>query len=312
MVNRGHRPDTVTEGHQTDSQFVEEALRDGEAQSGDGSSVSSQLQGGDNPAGGSSGFGNFDPDSLTTGDECVFDAPQVINEYVEKHFRSLLKKDVREAMNKAHPVPNTPVMKAPKVDGFVHNHLQSRFPKASENQLRTIQSVLLQASGPLTCLWADLITNDMLSEGSTITVQDALDVVQRMLVLMGNANVLLTEARRNGILQSVDKSLVKYGSDCAAPSGEYLFGKDFASSLKQEVENDKSLSKVVSLVQRHHPYNKPRQFTLGHSKKQFFPKGPVGKPGSQQGHYTTPNKFVPRKQAYNPKPSPFQSTSGRS
>jgi len=301
----------VTEGHQTDivteHQSVEEALRDGEAQLGDGSSVSSQLRGGDNPAGGSSGFSNFDPDSLTTGDDCVFDAPQVINEYVEKHFRSLLKKDVREAMNKAHPIPNTPVMKAPKVDGFVHNRLQSRFPKASENQLRTIQ-----ATGPLTCLWADLITNDMLSEGSTITVQDALDVVQRTLVLMGNANVLLTEARRNGILQSVDKSLVKYGSDCAASSGEYLFGKDFTSSLKQEVENDKSLSKVVSLVRRHHPYDKPRQFTLGRSKKQFFPKGPVGKLGSQQGHYTTPNKFAPRKQAYNPKPSSFQNTAGRS
>ena len=132
-------------------------------------------------------------------------------------------------MYKVHPVPDTPVIRAPKVDDFAHHHLQSRFPTASENQLRTIQSAYLKAAGPLMCLWADLVANGMLTEDLVISVQDVLQVVQRSLVLMGNANVLLTEVR---IFHSVDKSLVKYGKDCTASTGDYLFGKDFMSSLK--------------------------------------------------------------------------------
>ena len=156
----------------------------------------------------------------------MFDAPQ------QKYFRAQLRKEVLEAMYKVHPVPDTPVMRAPKVDDFAHHHLQSRFPTGSENQLRTIQSAYLKAAGPLTCLWADLVANGMLTEDSVIFVQDVLQVVQCSLVLMGNANVLLTEARRNRILHSVDKLLVKYGKDCTASTGDYLFGKDFTSSLK--------------------------------------------------------------------------------
>jgi len=76
---------------------------------------------------------NFDPDSLASGDDYLFDAPQIINDYVEKYFRAKLRKEVREAMYKAHPIPDTPVMRVPKVDNFAHHHLQSRFPTASEN-----------------------------------------------------------------------------------------------------------------------------------------------------------------------------------
>ena len=197
IVTERHQSDTVTERHHRDQLTVREG--------------SQGSQGGpeNNPAGDSAGLNNFDPDSLASGDDYVFDAPQIINEYVEKYFRAQLRKDVREAMYKAHPVPDTPVMRAPKVDDFAHHHLQSRFPTASENQLRTIQSDYLKAAGPLTCFWANLVPNNMLTEDSVISVQDVLQVAQRLLVLMGNANVLLTEARCYEILHSVDKSLVK-------------------------------------------------------------------------------------------------------
>ena len=85
-------------------------------------------------------------------------------------------------------------MKAPIVDNFAHDHLQSHFPTASDNQLRTIQATLLQAADPLMSLWADLVANDTLSEGSTISIQDSLYVVQCTLVLTGNTNVLRTES----------------------------------------------------------------------------------------------------------------------
>ena len=104
-----------------------------------------------------------------------------------------------------------------------------------------------------------------------ISVQGVLQVVQHSLVLMGNANMLLTEARRDGILHSVDKLLVECSKDCTASTGEYLFGKDF-TSLRSE--NEKLLSQVVSLVRCYHPYDTPRQSNLGQTNKEFFSKRP--------------------------------------
>ena len=232
-----------------------------------------------------SGLDLFDPSSLSSGDVHVFEAPQIINEYVEKHFCAVLDKETRENMFKAHPVPSTPVMKVPNVDEFMLSHLRARFPRSNEAQLRTIQMALLSAAGPLTCLWANLIANDMVHEGATVSVEDVLQVIQRSLVLMGNANTLLANTQRDSILQVVNKSLVKYSKDCKPGIGEHLFGKNFPVALKKEVEQDKSLSQIVALTHRHHLYDRPRQPTreptLGHSGKQFFPKGPAGRQGFQ-------------------------------
>jgi len=60
----------------------------------------------------------FDPNSLSISDEFTFSTHEVINQYLETHFCSSLKKDVRSAMNK-HPVPSTSVMSVPKVDNCV-------------------------------------------------------------------------------------------------------------------------------------------------------------------------------------------------
>ena len=89
----------------------------------------------------------FDPDSLTSEDEFTFDTHQVIIDYLETHFRASLHKDVRSAMNKAHPVPRTPALKVPKVDGFVLDHLKQRFPKSRDHELGTIQSALQRCAG---------------------------------------------------------------------------------------------------------------------------------------------------------------------
>ena len=84
--------DPVTEGHQFDPgaerhhHSGDTILGDNEAQSGEGNSEEishelsvPQIQGGelDNPAGGSTGFNNSNPNSLAIGDDHVFDAPQL-------------------------------------------------------------------------------------------------------------------------------------------------------------------------------------------------------------------------------------------
>ena len=66
------------------------------------------------------------------------------------------------------------------------------------------------------------------------------------------------------------------------------------------MESDTTLSQVVSLSRRYHPYGErsrepsSRQSTLGCSKQQFFRKGPAGKVGFRQGNTPT-NKFQHKK-----------------
>ena len=154
-------------------------------------------------------------------------------------------------MNKAHPISRTPALKVPKVDGFVLDHLKQRFPKSRDHELGTIQSALQRCAEPLSCLWSELIDNDLLrSEDSVIYVHDVLNVLQRTLVLLGNANELVSQTRRCNVLRAVDQGLEKYGKEPPSNNQEFLFGKEFCSQLKAQVESDKTLSQVVQLSHR--------------------------------------------------------------
>ena len=140
----------------------------------------------------------FDPSAHAVEDEYTFPAQSPINEYLEKLFRSTLDKASRSAMHKAHPVPKTMVTRAPKVDHYATNHLKSRFPKGEDAELSKIQTALLRVCGPMTCLWAELIDNDLLSNPeATVNVHDVLNIIQRSLVLLGNANELVSQLRRS-------------------------------------------------------------------------------------------------------------------
>jgi len=92
----------------------------------------------------------FNPASMASGDEFMFDAHEVITNYLETHFRTSLTKDVQTAMHKAHPLPCTPAMQVPKVDRFMLDHLKQKFCKSRDAKLGTIQSALLYVDGPLT------------------------------------------------------------------------------------------------------------------------------------------------------------------
>ena len=87
-------------------------------------------------------------------------------------------------------------------------------------------------------------------------VHDVLEVVQCTLVLLGNANELISQTRRCAILKCVDHNLEKYGKDPPKNNGDLLFGKEFCVQLKSQVESDKALSQMVTLVNRYQPYDK--------------------------------------------------------
>ena len=214
---------------------------------------------------------SFDPDVFDDEDDNTFVAQGVITEYLEKHFRRTLSKANRTAMHKAHPVPRTFAAKPPVVDKFVKDYLKSRYPK-QDGELAKLQSVMLKVCGRMTCMWSDLIEQDLLEDpDATISVHNVLEIIQRSLVLLRNANEMLSQMRRTNLLELADKSLGKYAQDSPSQAGEFLFGPEFAKHLQDKVEADVSLAKVVATSQRYHPYNnKSRTTTIGRSKQQFF------------------------------------------
>ena len=147
---------------------------------------------------------SFDPDVFDDEDGNTFVAQGIITEYLEKHFFHTLNKTSRMAMHKAHPVPRTFAAKLPVVDKFVKDYFKSRYPK-QDGELVKLQSVMLKVCGPMACMWSDLIEQNLLEDpDATISVHDVLEIIQRSLVLLGNANKMLSQMRRTNLLELAD------------------------------------------------------------------------------------------------------------
>ena len=150
-------------------------------------------------------------------------------------------------------------------------------------------------------MWAELIDNSLLGNpDATVNVHNVLNVAQRMMALLGNANKMLSQFRRCKILAAVDPSLVQYGKKSQPDRGKFLFGSGFTKYLKREVETDSSLAEVVSLSKRYHPYNSnSHQSTIGRTKTQFFRGGPTRR-GPLQGSYQSPPSYQSPQSSYQP------------
>ena len=177
--------------------------------------------------------------------------PSIIQKYLEEHFRRPLSKEERTAMLKRHPKPDTEVMAPPKLDNFIADFGGRKVDKARDAQLAKIQGALLYAANPLTNLWSELI-QQKLSEDTeaAVPVADVMDILQRSLVLLGNANSLISETRRENVLESVHPSLKKYAKGDFAKAESTLFGEEFKDNLVKKVEADSAISKAVNIVNR--------------------------------------------------------------
>lgn len=137
------------------------------------------------------------------------------------------------------------------MDGFVADFAGKKLDKARDSQLAKIQGAMLYAASPLTNLWSDLIEQGLSSDPeAAIHVSDILDTIQRSLVLLGNANSLISETRREIALESIHPSLKKYGKGAFAKAKADLFGEEFKDTLVKKVEADSALSKAVSIVSK--------------------------------------------------------------
>lgn len=195
---------------------------------------------------------SFDP-TLEREDKDDFKVkvPRPIEKYFDKHFRRSLSKEERTAMLKRHPKPDIDAAVPPKLDSFVADFAGKKLDKARDSQLSKIQGAMLYAASPLTNLWADLIEQGLVNDPeAAIHVSDVLEIVQRSLVLLGNANSLISETRRESALESIHPSLRKYGKGEFTNAKADLFGQDFKETLVKKVEADSALSKAVNIVSK--------------------------------------------------------------
>ena len=176
--------------------------------------------------------------------------PRSIQKYLDKHLRHCLMKEEWEALFKEHPRPEFDTTLAPKAERYMSDFLGKKFPREQDTELMKIQTAVLVCIRPLTSAWQELL-DEGLEENAEMMVpaREVLALIQRSLCRVGKASECVSQTRRTKILEAIDKSWGKFGTD-EYGSGVTLFGKEFQSSLTDRVEKDVALSKAVSMMKR--------------------------------------------------------------
>ena len=92
-------------------------------------------------------------------------------------------------------------------------------------------------------MWAGWIEQDLVDDrAALIPFPNVLDIIQKSIVLIGNANNLVSETRREVALDAIHSSLKKYAKGDFKDAGGDLFGEKFKEEL---VKEDSALSKAV-------------------------------------------------------------------
>ena len=208
-------------------------------------------------------------------------------------------------MLKKHPKPDTEAAAPPKLDSFISDFASKKLDKARDAQLARIQGAVLYTVNPLTCLWSDLAGQGLTQDRkAAILVSDVLDIIQRSLVLLGNANNLISETRRETALESIHLSLKKYGKGDFSNSRCDLFGQEFKDGLVKKVEADAALSKAVNIVARS-VGTTSRMYQKQPSEQHFFQGSRTSLYGAVSGRVYNPysyqgkGKYPPGKPQYN-------------
>ena len=145
-------------------------------------------------------------------------------------------------MLKKHPKPDTDAANTPNLTALFLI-LQGR--NYGILKLARIQVAMLYAANPLAGLWSDLIVQGLTQDPQdVIYMKDVLEVMQ----LLGNANHLISESRRENVVESIHPSLEKYSKGDFSKAKGDLFSEEFKDTLVKKVEADSALSKVVNIV----------------------------------------------------------------
>lgn len=133
-------------------------------------------------------------------------------------------------------------MLTPKLDGQPREQIKSKGKDphfGAERSPYKIHDRVPDVVGPLTCLWADLLNK----EGS-VTTEDVLLLIQRALVLLGDASHAVNIERRKIVLGKINPKLKSLGAEDYGERGANLFGLGFLEKVCKSLEEEKTLAKI--------------------------------------------------------------------
>ena len=171
-----------------------------------------------------------------------WEAPKSMTNFLEKHFNRSLSDSEREAIMKDFPKPNCEALAVPKLDQEVKEQLKRKGKDphfGSEKSLYKIQEQLLDATGPLTCMWSDLLNKE-----AKVSSEDILLLLQRSLVLLGSASHAVSQERRKIAWSRINPQLKSLATEEYDKRESNLFGPGFLEKASKRLEAEKTLSKV--------------------------------------------------------------------
>ena len=235
----------------------------------------------------------FDPDSFY--EKASKELPEPLEKYAQKFFRSCLKDSLRKSMSKEHPLPESMALRCLQADDSVKDFMGKSFPKKFDDIYKRIQSSVNASAAPALNLWRDLHDQGFSGgQGNLMPVDTCLGMIQRTLVLVGNASNYISQCRRDNIIFKLKKQNptlgTALGSICQEhqPDTKFLFGEEVRKALNERAESLSSMKKVSSKLE------KPRT-SGGRKDSQFFRQGPPSDRGRGVGRVFRPhNKRHPR------------------
>ena len=239
----------------------------------------------------------FDP---TVEDENAWDAGEIINSFIEKHFKRAMTMEEREAIMKDFPKPSCPALRTPKIDDDIKKQIKraGKDPHFGvEKSLYKFQEQILEMAGPLTCLWADLLNQD-----ATVKPEDVILLLQRVLVILGSASHNISQERRRVAWSRTNPATNSLPDISEETKGKEttLFGAGFLERASKRLEEEKALAKVTGSKPAQPPAKRRRQDRDPSDLRRFLESGAPARyggrnPGRHQPYFQKqPPKFQKR------------------
>ena len=227
----------------------------------------------------------FDPNSFYKKSPKV-DVPEAIESSLRKYFQSNLETTARRSMAREDPLPDIPALRCPRADDVIADFMGKDFPSKIDSQYRRMQTAVLASAAPAINLWINLDQQQLtLGQGGLVPVDVVLGVIQRSLVLVGNASNYISQMRRDIIIRKLEdrnRGLARtLRSICKSrqPEGDLLFGSTVHKALSDRAETVSALQKAAAKVDVR---------GSGGSVKKFFRGDPALDHGRGSGKYPRP------------------------
>ena len=224
----------------------------------------------------------FDPESYYHANRKL-KLSESVQKYVDTHFRSCLSREVRRAMARDNPLPDTPSLHPPETDDVLVDYMGNDFPSSSEEHYKRIQTAVISAGAPMLNLWAHLEEQQLtVGQGGLVQTEVVLEMIQKSLVLLGNTSNYVSEIRRDLIIGKLSKKKRSLGrvlkSACKKnkPEGALLFGPAVYKAISERVDTLAAFNKTAGKAQGAKPDGK------------FFRGGPAFRDSGKSGKFPKP------------------------